>query len=417
MTLSLTVLILILQGLVTLCLAYLYLLALAGVRQPNLDVSNSPAHCFAVAIPAHDEEATIGRTVERLKKQGYPSDQFDIFVVADNCNDDTARVAREAGAICLERHDSSQRGKGYALAWLFQHILDWRTRYDAVVVFDADTSVDSGFLKVMDAMLRQGHQVIQGKHVIANPAQGWFAAVMYTAFVMDNRLRNQGRSNLGLSSKLMGDAMCFARQVLEAHPWQAASLTEDAEYRAALLLNGIRVAFAPQAIAYGEMVTSLGSAHQQRARWMRGRAEVTRRLAPRLLHSGLRNLDWPQLEGALELAMPSYSTLLMVALLTTGLWSILPDAARGLPWLWLVVAWAGFLAYPPLGLLLEQAPAKLYLYLAFAPFYTLWRTGLRLWVRFRHSSTAWVRTPRSTETVQNTVRLSSLPGASDESKR
>ena len=414
MTLILTVLVLSLQGLVALCLAYLYLLALAGVRQPRLDLSQRPGHRFAVAIPAHNEEATIGRTVRRLQGQDYPSDLVEIFVVADNCHDDTATAAREAGAICLERHDLTKRGKGYALAWLFQRILGQQPGYDAIVVFDADTIVDTGFLRVMDAMLRQGHQVIQGKHVIANPARGWFAAVMYTAFIMDNRLRNLGRSNLGLSCKLMGDAMCFARQVLEVYPWQAASQTEDAEYQATLLLNGIRVIFAPQAIAYGEMVTSLGAAHHQRARWMRGRAEVSRQLAPRLLRSGLRHLDWLQLDGAIELMMPSYSTLLMMALLTTGLWVVLPEVARGLSWPWLVVTWAGFLAYPPLGLLLERAPARLYLYLAFAPFYTLWRTWLRLWVRFRRGSITWVRTPRSIKTTGSVAELSSLSGVSDE---
>ena len=86
------------------------------------------------------------------------------------------------------------------------------------------------------------------------------------AFVMDNRLRNLGRSNLGLSSKLMGDAMCFARGVLEAYPWGASSLTEDAEYRAHLLQHNIRVFFAPDARAYGEMVNSLSAARHQRAR-------------------------------------------------------------------------------------------------------------------------------------------------------
>jgi cellulose synthase/poly-beta-1,6-N-acetylglucosamine synthase-like glycosyltransferase len=184
-----------------------------------------------------------------------------------------------------------------------------------------------------------------------------------------------------------------------------------------LLLNGIRVAFAPQAIAYGEMVTSLGSAQHQRARWMRGRAEVTRKLTPRLLRSGLRHLTWPQIDGALELVMPSYSTLLMIALLTTVAWAILPGVAQTLPWPWFAVIWVGFLAYPPMGLLLERAPTKLYLYLTFAPFYAVWRTWLRVWIRFRHGSSAWMRTPRSTEMVRKTAELSSVPGVGDESIR
>ncbi len=400
MLLVLTLLILLAQGLVTLCLLYLYVLALGGIRQAPV-VSSKPRHRFAIAIPAHNEQATIGRTVIRLKEQDYPKDLFDIWVVADNCEDGTAAAAGEAGALCRERRDPAQRGKGFALAWLLHHILDHRPAYDAVVVFDADTIVDARFLRVMDAHLSQGHQVLQGKHVIANPAQGWFAAVMYMAFVMDNRLRNLGRSNLGLSSKLMGDAMCFARPVLEAHPWGATSQTEDAEYWATLLLNGMRAVFAPHAIAYGEMVTSLKSAQNQRARWMRGRAQVSGQLAPWLLRSGLSHLNWRQVDAAIELVMPSYSTLVMVALLATALWAVAPGV---LPWFWFAATWAGLLAYPLLGLLLERAPARLYLYLAFAPFYALWRTWLRIWIRFRRGSAIWVRTPRSTETAQGSTR-------------
>jgi len=404
------------QGLILFRLAYSYVLALAALRRPPLDLPRSPSHRLAVAIPAHNEEAAIGRTVSHLGQQDYPSDLFDIFVVADNCRDDTASVAREAGAICLERNSLAERGKGYALAWLFQCIFGCQARYDAVVVFDADTFVDTRFLRVMDAMLSQGSLVIQGKHVIANPTQGWYAAIMYIAFAMENRLRNLGRSNLGLSSKLMGDAMCFARQVLEAYPWQAVSQAEDSEYWTTLLLNGIHVVFAPQAIAYGEMVTTLRTAHHQRARWMRGRAQAARQAALRLLSTGLRHLDWPQLDGALALMMPSYSSLLVLALLSTALWFILPQFTHSSSWPWWALTWVGLLIYPPLALLLERAPARLHLYLLSAPFYAFWRTCLRLWTRFGRSDTTWVRTPRSTETAPGVVR-SSLSGASDELER
>lgn len=271
MVLVLAVVFLCLQGLVTLCLAYLYVLALAGVWGPRLSLSKRPAYRFAVAIPAHNEEATIDRALRRLGEQDYPAELFDLFVVADNCCDNTAEVARKAGALCLERHNLSQPGKGSALAWLLPQILDRKPVYNAVVVFDADTIVDASFLRVMEAMLRQGSQVIQGKHIIANPAEGWYAAVMHTAFAMVNRLRNLGRTNLRLSSMLMGDAMCLAREVLETHPWQTSTQTEDVEYWATLVLSGIHVDFAPLAIAHGEMVTGLRPARHQRARWMRGR--------------------------------------------------------------------------------------------------------------------------------------------------
>ncbi|GAB4439466.1 MAG: glycosyltransferase family 2 protein [Anaerolineae bacterium] len=383
---------------VILCLGYLYALALASIRKPRPRSPAQPIHRFAVTIPAHNEEATIGRTVTRLLAQDYPTDCFDVFVVADNCTDATAEVARRAGAIALERRNLEQRGKGYALAWLFDAVLAREPRYDALVVFDADTVVDPVFLRVMDAWLQEGHTVIQGQHVIANPADGWFTAIMYTAFVMDNRLRNLGRSNLGLSSKLMGDAMCFGRGVLEAYPWSASSLTEDAEYRAHLLQHNIRVFFAPGARAYGEMVNNLSAARHQRARWMHGRAEVTKKLALRLFKTGLRNRSWAQVDGAIEQWMPSFSSLGVIAALDTGLIAAVSRfTAHPLPWPWLAALWIGLLAYAPLGLLLERAPLKVYLSLPVAPFYALWRTMLRLRVRAQRNTNVWVRTPRSTE--------------------
>ena len=106
--------------------------------------------------------------------------------------------------------------------------------------------------------------------------------------------------------------MCFAREVLERFPWTMASLTEDAEYQALLLREGIRVTFVPDALSYGEIPTSLAAARKQRSRWMYGRAEVARRLAPVLLHSGLRRRSLVQLDGVIEQVMPSYSTLLML---------------------------------------------------------------------------------------------------------
>jgi len=212
-------------AIVTLCLVYLLVLALAGIKRPLWSMPDSPRHRFAIAIPAHNEEGTIGSTLDQLHRQNYPPELFDIYVACDNCSDSTALEVRAHGGIACERIDSKQRGKGYALAWLYPHILAAPQAYHAIVVFDADSQADPGFLRAMAAALAAGHRVAQGQHIIANPTAGWFPAVMFTAFAMDNRLRNLGRSNLGLSSKLMGDGMCFAREVLERHPWQAASLT------------------------------------------------------------------------------------------------------------------------------------------------------------------------------------------------
>ncbi|HIE38288.1 MAG TPA: glycosyltransferase [Anaerolineales bacterium] len=391
----LEVILAILLALVTLCLGYLYFLTLAGVPRRRAPLPDRPVHTFAIAIPAHNEEAVIGATVDGLLRLDYPREMVDIHVVSDNSTDRTAEIVRQRGVACWERFDETRRSKGYALAWLFERLLRRERGYDAIVVFDADSRVDASFLRVMDAELSRGRRVVQGHHVIANPADNWFTAAMYVGFVLDN-LRNGGRSNLGLSAKLMGDGMCFAREVLERFPWTTVGLTEDAEYQARLLLNGVRVAFAPDAVSYGEIPTSLSAAQGQRSRWMQGRAELSRRLGPALLRAGLRNRSLAQLDGAVEQAMPSYSTLLTlwggVALIEGGLDLTVGGFAAA--WGWVLGLGAAFALYPLLGLLLSGAPRAVYRHLALAPLYVVWRTGVRLWVRLRRGSGVWVRTPR-----------------------
>jgi cellulose synthase/poly-beta-1,6-N-acetylglucosamine synthase-like glycosyltransferase len=383
-------------GGVSLCLGYLYVLLLASVLGRRSEEPTNPTHRFAIAIPAHNEAAVIGATIDGLLEMDYPPRLFDIHVVSDNSSDETAEIARGRGAVCWERVDDLRRSKGHALAWLFERILSHERAYDAVVVFDADSRVDRSFLRVMDAELAGSSRALQGRHVIANPDDNWYTAAMYTSFVLDN-LRNAGRSSLGLSAKLMGDGMGFAREVLERFPWTAAGLTEDAEYQATLLLQGIRVRFVPHALSYGDIPTSLNAARHQWARWMQGRSDVSRKLASRLLRAGIVNRDLAQLDGAVEQVMPSFSTLVMlwgtIVLTTAGAHCLLPGFRA--PWGWLLGAGVGFALYPILGLVLARAPRATYFYLALAPFYALWRSGVRLWVVLRRGPKAWVRTPRS----------------------
>jgi len=148
------------------CSAYLWFIALASVPPIRRPKSAARYARFAIAIPAHDEESVIADTVTRLLRQDYPRSLFEIFVVADNCSDRTAEIARSQGALCYERKTDQRVGKGAALSWLFERIFHNGT-YEAIVVFDADTHVQEDFLKTMNERLQGGAQVIQGRHVIA----------------------------------------------------------------------------------------------------------------------------------------------------------------------------------------------------------------------------------------------------------
>ena len=133
-------------------------------------------HKFMAIIPAHNEEAVISNLIESLKKQDYPQDLLDIYVIADNCTDSTAKVAKEAGAIVYERFDPEHKTKGYAMNWFLDQKIKENAPYDAFCVFDADNIADPEFIKNMNKKLCQGEEVVQGYRDIKNPTDNWITA-------------------------------------------------------------------------------------------------------------------------------------------------------------------------------------------------------------------------------------------------
>ena len=383
-------------------LTYLYLLAVASISIPPISLNKTPKHLFSIVIPAHNEEKVILRTVQRLKQLDYPQEMFNIHVVADYCTDQTAQNVRSAGGTAHERQDGERGSKGAALEWLFKRILnrDAEWQPDAVVIFDADTSVDPQFLRVMDTRLTQGDRVIQGQHRISNPDDGWFPALTWAMFLIDNRFQNLGRSNLGWSAKHMGDSICFHADILRKYGW-GTGLTEDYAFRHLLLLKGIRIRYEPAAIGNGEAAQDWKTARAQRARWLRGTHDASQEYGRRLLKEGIRRRDPALLDGAAQVRIPAYSTL---TILSGGIWllHLILDSCCGisgtlgnlsLTQLWFLVLIALFI-YPLWGLLLERAPIKAFWVILSGPVFILWRTWLAFTSRYRMQQVEWLRTPR-----------------------
>ncbi len=377
-------------------LGYLLLLALGAIRTASTPDthSRSASTRFMIVIPAHNEARVISATVSRLLAIDYPANLFSIHIIADHCSDDTAEVARHAGAVVHERNEGPRTGKGAALSWLFQRTLK-KEQCDAVVIFDADTQVDPEFLRVMDWHLAQADQVIQGQHVISNPDQGWFPALTWAMFLIDNRFQNLGRSTLGWSAKNMGDSICFRMDVLLQLGW-GEGLTEDYHLRHKLLLNGIRIAYEPAAIGYGEAPITWSRARAQRARWLRGTRDTSQQFVKRLLVEGIKRRNLAMLDGAIQASFPSYSTLSLLSLILLII-QVLIDYFIKYIFLWpLIGAWAAMVAtlliYPLAGLALERAPGRAYIAILLGPYFILWRTWLAFISRFGRKQVTWIRT-------------------------
>jgi 1,2-diacylglycerol 3-beta-glucosyltransferase len=371
--------------------AWLALLAvLARPRPPPPEVA--PRTRFAVVVPAHDEEAGIGRTVENLRAAAWPAERRRVLVVADNCSDRTAERAREAGAEVLVRTDAARRGKGYALALAFETVLreGWA---DAVVVVDADTLVSPNLLSAFAARLERGARALQAHYAVRDPDRSWRTRLMALAFSIFHGARSLGRERLGVSSGLRGNGMCFTPGVLAAVPHDAFSVVEDLEYGVRLGEAGIRVEYVPEAEVKGDMPATEEASRPQRRRWEGGRSTLFRTHAGRLLRRALAERDLVLFDLFMDLAVPPLTRL--VALTSGGVVaSALASAWAGRPlvalWPWLAAALCLTL-YVLRGARLA-GPGGLR-DLLFAPAYVAWKIGLLL-RRPAAPKTAWVRTPR-----------------------
>lgn len=373
--------------------AYLYTLLVASIRMPRRATRASDNRLsFAAAIPAHNEALVIGKTITMILAADYPRHWIDVYVVADHCTDNTAQMARQAGAFAFERQGEERGGKGAAMSWLLKRIFETGKFYDAVVIFDADTQVDPNFFQIMSARLASGAKVIQGNHIISNPYDGWFPALTWAMFLVDNRIQNLGRSNLGWSAKNMGDSICFRAELLREWGW-GEGLTEDYELRQKLLLRGIKIVYEPAAKGYGEAAVNWAIARRQRERWLSGTYRASRTYARRMLREGLRRLDLALLDGAAQAYLPSYSTLTLIA----GALFAINLLASSFVERWLVWAWgvlvASLFLYPLFGLMLERAPRRAYFAISLGPVFIVWRTWLSIVARFS-KQVVWVRTAR-----------------------
>ncbi len=279
-----------------------------------------PEKKFAIFIPAHNEEVVISHIVENLKHVNYPQELFDVYVVADNCNDNTALAAKSAGAKVLERFDSQDRGKGHALKWAFQSVLfnkKQASHYDAAVIFDADNLVSKDFLLEMNNKLCAGFKVVQGYIDSKNPNDSWITMGYSISFWNVNRLFQSARSFLGLSNEIGGTGFCMDVQVLKDMGWEATSLAEDLEFTAKLVLNGIKVGWAPKAVIYDEKPLTLAQSWKQRRRWMQGFADVCARYFFKLLGKGIK-------EGSLTAIDCAIYTLQPYVLILSGIMLVIP---------------------------------------------------------------------------------------------
>lgn len=363
---------------------YLLLLTLAGLCRPVRAEAESPfMGRFAIIIPAHDEAAGIARTVDNLLAIARADGAADVYVIADNCSDDTAVIARARGAQVLERNDLSRQGKGYALDHAFRALAT--EGFAAFVVIDADTLADDNLLEVLRLHFSSGASVVQTRYLALN---GGIAKVADLALCAFNVLRPRGRHVLGWSSGILGNGFALRLEVIRQVPYTATSLVEDLEYHLCLIEHGFRVHFADETSVRGEMPLAVSGQKTQRSRWEGGRMRML------LEHGGklARRVCAGQavyLEPLLDLLLLplAYHSILLLVLL------ILPvPLARLLGMIGLAVLVLHVIAAAHVGGLSGR---QLTCVLLKVPRFILWKlTVVASIIRSSRATTRWVRTER-----------------------
>lgn len=269
----------------TLCYFYQFVYVFVGLFAKQRKFEAKKNHRYAVVISARNEAYVIGNLIESVKSQTYPAELVDIFVVADNCTDDTAQIARDGGAVVYERFDTTRVGKGYALDWLFKRIdEDYADKkYEAYIIFDADNVLENDFIEQMNKTFDNGYRIITSYRNSKNFDENWITAGYSLWFLREAKYLNNARMILGTSCAVSGTGFLVSTEVIKNNGgWIHHLLTEDIEFTADSIAHGEKIGYCADAVLYDEQPAKLHVSYKQRLRWAKGFYQVFVNYASRL---------------------------------------------------------------------------------------------------------------------------------------
>lgn len=263
-------------------------IALIGDKKKKLDTYEAKKlHKFAFIIAARNEQAVIGNLINSIKQQNYPTELIDVIVVADNCTDDTAQIAREHGAICYERFNNMLVGKGYALDYCFNKIVEQfgdYTAYDGYFIFDADNVIDKNYVKEMNKVFDRGYNVITSYRNSKNYDTNWITSGYSLWFIREAKYLNNPRMMLKTSCAVSGTGFLVNSSIIKKNNgWKFNLLTEDIQFSVVNILEGEKIGYCESAMFYDEQPTTFKQSWNQRMRWSKGFYQVMFRYGRELI--------------------------------------------------------------------------------------------------------------------------------------
>lgn len=347
---------------------------------------------IAIVMPAHNEEQTLTRAAEMLAALQAAS--IRVLVVADNCSDGTARVARELGCDVAERHDLSRRGKGFALAFGRDTLA--ADPPEVAIVLDADCAMDvPSVLRLAETAASSG-RAVQAAYVFRpNGSAQPTVQISNFAIVVKNLVRQRGGRRLGAAAILNGTGMGFPWPMFARLDLATPNIVEDLALGVDLVREGKPPRFEEGARVWSEASTGEGT-EVQRARWEAGFLDTALRFAPPLVAAGLLRGRWPMLWMGLHLLVPPLALLIVANLALFAVMLVLALAGVSILPLWIAGALLAALVATVVAAWIAEGRPYLSAVVALRlPLYVLWKLRLHASLITGKAKAGWVRTERS----------------------
>lgn len=279
-------------------------------------------HCYGFIIAARNEEAVIGDLIDSIHKQNYSNELMHIFVVADNCTDNTARIARSKGAIVFERFDETFKGKSYALNFAFKKIFKEydNLNIEAFFIFDADNLLDVNFVKEINKAYDANNKVITGFRAPKNFSDSWISGGAAYMYLRESRQVHRVRANMRTSTYVSGTGYLVDREIIEKdNGWIYNTLVEDIELSTTIITKNKKIAFCEDALFFDEQPSSLKDSFNQRLRWSKGNHQVFFKEGFKLFKSMLKRFSFSKWGMFVHiLPMPALSFIWVLLFLIIG---------------------------------------------------------------------------------------------------
>ena len=286
------------------CYSYQLLYIFIPFIRKSKPCKNTKFHKYAVLIAARNEEAVITHLIESIKNQNYPSELIDIFVVADNCTDNTASLARAAGARVWERFNRMKVGKGYAIDFLLKRIEEaYPDRpFDGYFIFDADNLLDEDYINEMNRLFSEGHRIVTSYRNSKNYGSNWISAGTSLWFLRESQYLSRSRMLFGTSCAVSGTGFLFHRDIIEkSGGWSFFTLTEDIEFSVYNIIKGEKIAYCESAVLYDEQPVRFSQSWRQRMRWTKGNIQVCRKYGTELIKSIFKNRSFSSFDMTMSI--------------------------------------------------------------------------------------------------------------------